>query len=114
MYYCVGSWWGLCVGIALHGVARSGGNLAWSLWTTKFATADRVADYMSVHTFTTGIRGVAAPFVALGVAGSFSLEMVGVVSAGLMTIASLMILPDVKLALARRKSHLVVPPRDGS
>lgn len=114
MYYCVGSWWGLCVGIALHGVARSGGNIAWSLWTTKFASADRVADYMSVHTFATGIRGVVAPFVALGVAGSFSLEMVGLASASLMTIASVMILPDVKLALARRKSHLVVPPRDGS
>ncbi len=111
-YYCVGSWWGLCVGIALHGVARSGGNVAWSLWTTKFATADRVADYMSVHTFATGLRGVVAPFVALGVAGSFSLEAVGVVSAGLMTIASLMILPDVKLAYAARKSQMMVPPND--
>lgn len=114
IYYCVGSWWGLCVGIALHGVARSGGNVAWSLWTTKFATADRVADYMSVHTFATGLRGVVAPFAALWVAGSFSLGMVGVVSAVLMTVATLMILPDVKLAYAERKSQMMVPPKDGS
>ncbi|QQL45437.1 MFS transporter [Sulfuriroseicoccus oceanibius] len=114
VYYCVGGWWGLCIGIALHGIARSGGNVAWSLWTTKFAEPDRVVDYMAVHTFATGIRGTLAPFVALAVAGQFSLATVGAISAGMMTIATLMIVPDIKLAHARRKSQMVVPPKVGS
>ncbi len=112
IYYCVGGWWGLVIGIALHGIARSGGNVAWSLWTTKFATPDRVADYMSIHTFCTGIRGTIAPFIAFALASRLSLPVAGAISAGLMGIATLMILPDVRLAQAKRKSEMLEVPKD--
>jgi hypothetical protein len=45
-------------GAIFFGVSNSGADVAWSLWVTKFAPPDRVADYMSVHTFFTGVRGV--------------------------------------------------------
>jgi MFS family permease len=51
-------------GAALFGVAAAGGEIAWSLWVTKFAQPDRVADYMAVHTFLTGVRGMMAPFIS--------------------------------------------------
>lgn len=53
----------LGVGAGLFGFAVAGSNIAWNLWVTKFAPPDRTSDYMSVHTFLTGIRGVAAPFM---------------------------------------------------
>ena len=53
----------LGIGAGLFGFAVGGSNIAWNLWVTKFAPADRTSDYMSVHTFLTGFRGVAAPFV---------------------------------------------------
>jgi hypothetical protein len=55
----------IVLGIAagLFGFALAGGNIAWNLWVTKFAPPERTSDYMSVHTFLTGIRGVGAPFL---------------------------------------------------
>ncbi|MGH8019948.1 MAG: hypothetical protein ACREIA_17050 [Opitutaceae bacterium] len=52
------------IGLAggLIGMAMAGSNIAWNLWVTKFAPPDRVSEYMSVHTFLTGVRGVIAPF----------------------------------------------------
>ncbi|NDF01570.1 MAG: hypothetical protein EB034_25395, partial [Verrucomicrobia bacterium] len=50
----------MALGAVIFGVSNAGGDVAWSLWVTKFAPPERVADYMSVHTFFTGVRGVAA------------------------------------------------------
>ncbi|MEZ5302399.1 MAG: hypothetical protein R3F11_17460 [Verrucomicrobiales bacterium] len=58
-----------------------GGNIAWSLWVTKLAPADRVAEYMSVHTFTTGLRGMAAPFLGFWLAAQIGVQGVERLSA---------------------------------
>src|SRR5262249_44070166 len=49
---------GLIAGAIIFGISNAGGDLAWSLWVTKVAPPHRVAHYMSVHTFLTGLRGV--------------------------------------------------------
>lgn len=106
-YYFGGSFEMLAVGILLHGVARAGGNVAWSLWVTKFAAADRVAEYMSVHTFLTGCRGVLAPALAFGVAATLGPRVVAGGGIVLIIISSLMLAPEVRLARARRKAYAV-------
>ena len=93
VFFLGGEVWTLYLGLALHGIGKAGGNVAWSLWVTKFAKADHVAEYMSVHTFLTGCRGTAAPFLGFAVAVAFSPQVVGVVGAILMTIATLMVVP---------------------
>lgn len=90
--------WALCIGISLHGIGRAGGNIAWSLWVTKFAKAEQVAEYMSVHTFLCGVRGVIAPFVAFPMIAGLGPRTVGAVGAFLIFVATLMIWP-----LFRRK-----------
>ena len=45
-------------GAIIFGISYGGGDVAWSLWVTKFAPPERVADYMSIHTFLTGARGI--------------------------------------------------------
>lgn len=55
-------WWTL--GMALWGMANAGGNVTWALWVTKLAPKHAVAEYMSVHTFLTGMRGLVAPSLA--------------------------------------------------
>lgn len=52
------------IGMALWGIANAGGNVTWGLWVTKLAPKHAVAEYMSVHTFLTGLRGLIAPFIA--------------------------------------------------
>ncbi len=95
-YFMGDGLWALYIGIGLHGVAKAGGNVAWSLWVTKFASAENVAEYMSVHTFLTGCRGVIAPFIAFPLAASLGPTWVGAIGATLIFIATAMLIPDLK------------------
>lgn len=87
---------GLIAGAIIFGMSNAGGDVAWGLWVTKFAPSDRVADYMSVHTFFTGVRGVVAPLVAFTCAREVPLTALGWVCAGLIGVATLMLLPQVR------------------
>lgn len=90
------SFTGLILGAVLFGVANAGGDVAWSLWVTKFAPAGRVADYMSVHTFLTGVRGVIAPLVAFHLVASMSIGVFGALCAATIVAASLMLIPEIR------------------
>ncbi len=79
-------WWG--TGMALTGLSLAGGNVAWSLFVTKLAPEHAVAEYMSVHTFLTGIRGVAAPFMAYAMIRYWSFTTMAWVCALLVLAAS--------------------------
>jgi hypothetical protein len=79
---------GFLIGMILLGVSFSGGNVAWSLWVTKIAPPDLVADYMAVHTFMTGLRGIVAPGLAVYGTQWMPIEW-------LVTISSLMILASI-------------------
>lgn len=61
--YLSQAYWGVCLGAAMLGLFRGGGNVAWNLWVTKLAPEDHVGEYMSVHTFFTGIRGIVTPWL---------------------------------------------------
>jgi hypothetical protein len=57
----------LWIGFArvVFGVARGGGNLAWSLGHNDFAHPERAGLYMGVHATLTGLRGAFAPFLGM-------------------------------------------------
>jgi MFS family permease len=86
---------GLVIGAIIHGIANAGGDVAWGLWVTKFAPPNRVADYMSVHTCFTGVRGVAAPIVAFHLVTRISMSSLGFIAGGLIVVASLLLLPEI-------------------
>ena len=98
---------GFIVGALIFGVSNAGGDVAWGLWVTKFAPPDRVAEYMSVHTFFTGVRGVIAPLVAFHLVGGVRLPVLGWISAGLIAVASLMLLPEIK-SIGRSRAPAMV------
>jgi len=85
---------GLCVAAALFGIGNSGGEVAWSLWVTKFAPAKHVADYMSVHVFFNGIRVFLSPFLGFWLIGFVSASSLSLFSAGLIIASSLALLSD--------------------
>jgi MFS family permease len=99
---------GLVAGALFFGMAISGGDLAWSLWVTKIAPPHLVADYMSVHTFFTGIRGVLAPFAAFYLLGYLEMGQVVWISGGLILVASLLLTPEMR-SLRRRRPGEVLP-----
>lgn len=95
IYYLGGTFTSLMVGIAIHGIARSGGEVLWSLWTTRFTDSDRLIEYQSVHTFFTGVRGVLAPLLAF-----LAIELLGPISVAwisslLMLGSTVFILPEI-------------------
>ncbi|MCX6886215.1 MAG: MFS transporter, partial [Verrucomicrobia bacterium] len=78
--------------------SNAGADVAWGLWVTKFAPPGRVADYMSVHTFFTGVRGVVAPLVAFSSVASLSPHTLGWISVGLITTGSAFLISEIAIA----------------
>ncbi len=87
---------GLILGAIIFGVANAGGDVAWSLWVTKFSPPEHVADYMSVHTFFTGIRGVIASLLGFQLAAHFSMQTLGWLAGGMILISCLLLIPEIK------------------
>jgi hypothetical protein len=69
---------------------------------TKFAPPDRVADYMSVHTFFTGVRGVLAPLATFYLVSVLPLYGLGWISVGLILIGSSFLLSEIKFGKSAR------------
>jgi hypothetical protein len=61
-----------------------------------FALPDRVADYMSVHTFFTGLRGVLAPLVAFQLVAHWSVAAISWLGAGMIVAATLILMREIK------------------
>lgn len=61
------SLWIVAAGTFMIGVAMGGGQLAWQLGQNTFATRDNVGTYMGLHVMLTGLRGMFAPFLGVGV-----------------------------------------------
>lgn len=99
---------GLWAAAIIYGVSAAGGDVAWSLWVTKFAPPERVADYMSVHTFLTGVRGVLAPAAAFFLVAHLPLMTLTIISAGLILAATLMLMPEVKFGRRARPTSALV------
>ena len=90
------------LGAVMFGVSNAGADVAWSLWVTKFAPPERVADYLSVHTFFTGVRGVLAPVVAFYFIAGLPPGCVGWICAGMILLGSALLVPESKAGLPVR------------
>jgi MFS family permease len=88
------SWPGFIVAGVLFGIGNSGGEVAWSLWVTKFAPAKHVADYMSVHVFFNGIRVLLAPFLGFWLIVYVPASSLSLFGAGIIIASSLALLSD--------------------
>ena len=94
--YFHGPIWSLVAGSACFGIAGGGGMIAWSLWVTKFSAPERTADYMAVHTFLTGVRGLIGPQIAYAVLGTFAdlpIHSLAMVAVGSMVFGTLLFVP---------------------
>lgn len=107
-FFTSGSFWGLIAGSIVYGISNAGGDVAWSLWVTKLAPPERVADYMSVHTFLTGVRGVLAPAVAFAFVSHLSLGLLAGISCALILAASALLLPEMKAGRKARPGAALV------
>lgn len=62
-----GQLWLIAVGTFTVGVSMGGGQLAWQLGQNAFATKENVGTYMGLHVMLTGLRGMFAPFLGVGI-----------------------------------------------
>ena len=100
---------GLIAGAIIFGVSVAGGDVAWSLWVTKLAPSQHVADYMSIHALLTGVRGIIAPMIAFHAITHWSLVTVGWFCIGLILLGNLTLLPGI---LASRKLQPAAGPME--
>jgi predicted MFS family arabinose efflux permease len=101
---------GFMIAAVVHGISAAGGDLAWSLWVTKIAPPERVAEYMSVHTFFTGVRGLLAPMLGFALVAHWSLSAMGFVAAAMILAASLLLVPEARRQDRVRRPVTPVPP----
>jgi hypothetical protein len=101
-FFLSGSMTGLILGAVCYGIAHAGGDVAWSLWVTKFAPPERIADYMSVHTFFTGLRGAVAPLVAFSLIAVLPVEWMAGISAALILAGTVLLIPEIRFGGGRR------------
>ncbi len=104
-FFASDSWVALGISSLLLGFTISGGDVAWGLWVTKFAPADRVPDYMAVHVFFTGVRGLIAPAAAFFLLQYISPLQLSWISAGLMSLSVLQLLPVWHRSLGLKNSE---------
>ncbi len=88
--------WVIGISSGLIGLAFAGGSIAWSLWVTKYAPPGKTAAYMSVHVSLTGIRGTIGPMIGYWAYEKIGVVNVGLLSAAMMVVASLMLIPEIK------------------
>ena len=93
---------GLIIGAIFYGISTAGGDVAWGLWVTKVAPPAHVTDYMAVHTFSTGIRGVLAPVCAFQAVQTWSPATMGWIAAGMIVAACGLLIPEIRGADSRR------------
>ncbi len=95
-FFATDSTTGLVIGALIFGAATAGGDIAWSLWVAKFARADRVASYMSLHAFLTGVRGILAPLVAFHLLTVCSVTVVAWIAAAIVVAANIWMVPELR------------------
>lgn len=95
-FFLGGSFTTLVIGCMFYGLAMGGGNVAWSLWVTKMAPPEKTADYMSAHTFTTGVRALFAPFLGIQLAVMLPIQWVVGLSTVLIIVSCLMLVPEIR------------------
>ena len=95
----------LVMGSVLFGIGKGGGAVAWNLWVTKIAPPERTADYMGVHTFLTGTRGMLSVFSFSLLAAGLSFEQIGYIGAGLMLLGTLGLFPVLHLGQSLHERH---------
>ncbi len=91
IFFLTDNLWIIGFACFLGGLAFSGGSIAWNLWITRFAPKDKVNEYMSVHTFLTGIRGLFGPFLAFAMYGKYPAQWIGNISFVLILISCAML-----------------------
>lgn len=107
-FFVSGTLAGLTAGAIFYGISNAGADVAWSLWVTKFAPPGRVADYMSVHTFFTGVRAFIAPIVAFYLVSTVSLPTMGWISVVLIGIGSAFLAAEIKSGRTAKQGGALV------
>jgi MFS family permease len=97
---------GLVIGAIFYGISTAGGDVAWGLWVTKVAPPAHVTDYMAVHTFSTGIRGVLAPLCAFHAVQTLSPATMGWIAAAMIVAACGLLIPEIRGADLRRRESV--------
>ncbi len=89
---------GVYLGAVGYGLAMAGGNVNWSLWVTKFAPRGEESEYMTVHSFMTGVRGLAAPFIGFYMLNFISIQSWATVGSLLVGLSIVLLFPISRLA----------------
>jgi hypothetical protein len=85
--------WVVIAGQVLINLAFAGAPILWHLWVTRIAPPGQTSVYMSVHSFTAGVRGTIGPALGFLVTAALSFRSIGAISLAAIVLASLYLVP---------------------
>ncbi len=85
--------WVMGFSMMLFGFSMGGFSIIWQLWVTKIAHREKVSAYMSIHSGSTGVRGLVAPYVAYSLMAKTHPVFVGWVALTLVGLATILFIP---------------------
>ena len=104
LYFSTTNLWLMGIAAGILGLSFGGGRIMWQLWVIKISPPHKTADYMSVHSAFTGIRGLLAPFLGYILLQWAGPVFVGWMAAALVGIATIFFLPTRVLVDARSRN----------
>lgn len=78
-------------------IGFGGSPVVWPLWVTKIAPADKVQEFMALHTFLTGVRGIIAPFLGFLYIAFFPIKSIGTVAGLIFLLTIFLFIPVLKM-----------------
>ena len=86
----------LFLAAVINGNTFAGGTIAWNLWVTRVAPEGRTTEYMSVHTFVTGIRLLLGAVIAINLVGVLGAQTMAVLAMASISGGSIILMTMIK------------------
>lgn len=86
----------IALGQSILSLSLTGANITWNIWVNKIAPSGMASDFMSVHTFFTGIRGVLISFFVFKVFSMTSITNIAIIYSITIWTATIMTIPLIK------------------
>ncbi len=96
LYFLVSTPAALFLAAVINGNTFAGGNIAWNLWVTRVAPEGRTTEYMSVHTFVTGIRLLLGAVIAINLVGVLGAQTMAVLAIASISGGSIILMTMIK------------------
>ena len=97
LFFITSNLYVIALSVVITYIGFGGTPIVWPLWVTKIAPVKRIPEFMALHTFMTGIRGIIGPFAGFLYISILPIKSAGITAGLLFLVSILMLVPLIKM-----------------